>query len=48
MEQWPSKTPLLTMTKGKKALEDLELAIPNFGSEMALVTLSSNVWVKTS
>lgn len=34
------------MTEGKKALKGLELAIPNFGSEMALVTLSSHVWVK--
>lgn len=36
MEQWPSRTLLLIMTKGKKALEGLALAIINFGSEMAL------------
>lgn len=48
MEQWPSRTLLLIMTKGKKALEGLALAIINFGSEMALVTSSSHSQVKTS
>lgn len=46
MEQWPLGTLLLTVTKEKKALQGLVLAITNSGLQMTLVTLSPCLLVK--